>query len=298
VGTRTIAVLDAPSNLGLKPPEEGSVPGVYKLAGALRDQALLARLGATDAGVATPPRYRSAWQPGLGARNATAIADYTLQLGERIGGLIDDSRLPLVLGGDCSILLAAMLALRKRGRFGLAYLDGHSDFRHPGNAAAVGAVGGEALAVATGRGDHRLIDLDGCCPYVRESDVVALGMRVDDEYLVDLSSLGIRHWTSRDIHDLGAGSVVEAATSVCARAQVDGFWIHVDVDILDPSVMPAVDSPDPGGLDYTELGELLRGLVAHEQAIGLDVCIFDPDLDPDGSHASRLADLLIGVLNM
>lgn len=50
---KPIVVLDAPSNLGLRPPQPGSVPGVYKLAGALRDQGLLARLGARDGGVVT-----------------------------------------------------------------------------------------------------------------------------------------------------------------------------------------------------------------------------------------------------
>ena len=60
-----IAVVDAPSNLGLRPPAPGVVPGCYKLAGALRDRGLIARLGARDAGYVTPPRYdRHDWKPG------------------------------------------------------------------------------------------------------------------------------------------------------------------------------------------------------------------------------------------
>jgi arginase len=47
--------------------------------------------------------------------------------------VLDASRFPIVLGGDCSILLGATLALRRRGRYGAAFLDGHSDFRHPRN---------------------------------------------------------------------------------------------------------------------------------------------------------------------
>ena len=54
---RRIAILDAPSNLGLRPPTETSVPGCAKAPGALRDHGLLARLGARDAGCLTPPRY-------------------------------------------------------------------------------------------------------------------------------------------------------------------------------------------------------------------------------------------------
>ena len=55
-------VLDGPSNLGLRPPVTGAVPGCYKLAGAIRDQGFLQRIGAGDAGCVTPPRYdREGW---------------------------------------------------------------------------------------------------------------------------------------------------------------------------------------------------------------------------------------------
>ena len=71
-------VVDASSNLGLRPPRPGTVPGCYKLAGALRDHGLLARLGAREGGVATPPRYdRGDWAEGDGVFNAAAIARYS-----------------------------------------------------------------------------------------------------------------------------------------------------------------------------------------------------------------------------
>jgi arginase len=60
---RPVVLIDAPSNLGLRPPGEGVVPGVYKLAGALRDTGLVQRLDALDYGVVTPPRYETAFDP-------------------------------------------------------------------------------------------------------------------------------------------------------------------------------------------------------------------------------------------
>ena len=61
---RRIAVLDAPSNLGLRPPTPTSVPGCAKAPGALRDHGLLGRLGARDAGCHTPPRFDPGeWRP-------------------------------------------------------------------------------------------------------------------------------------------------------------------------------------------------------------------------------------------
>jgi arginase len=78
---------------------------------------------------------------------------------------------------------------------------------------------------------------------------------------------------------------------------VGGFWIHVDADVLDPTVLPAVDSPEPGGLTLEELDELLTPLVRHPSALGLELTIYDPALDPDRSSAGRLTALLQGVLD-
>jgi arginase len=66
------------------------------------------------------------------------------------------------------------------------------------------------------------------------------------------------------------------------------------VDILDPEVMPAVDSPDPGGLDPDQLAELLAVLAPG--AVGAQVTVFDPELDPDGRLAGLLTELLVGGL--
>ncbi|MEV5705090.1 hypothetical protein [Actinoallomurus sp. NPDC052274] len=55
--------------------------------------------------------------------------------------------------------------------------------------------------------------------------------------------------------------------------------------------MPAVDAPDPGGLSAAELTDLLVALAP--RAIGAQVTVFDPDLDPDGSRSRLLADILI-----
>jgi arginase len=71
----------------------------------------------------------------------------------------------------------------------------------------------------------------------------------------------------------------------------------VDADVLDPSVMPAVDSPTPGGLGFEELASLLTPLVRDPSALGIEVSIYDPYLDPDRTSAARLVTLLERVLS-
>lgn len=293
-----VAVLDAPSNLGLRPPSPGVVPGCYKLAGAIRDHRIVDRLDADDAGCVTPPRYdRRDWAPGQGVANASGLAFYTPRLADRVGRLITARRFPLILGGDCSILLGAALAIRRQGRFGLAFLDGHSDFRHAGNSPSVGSAAGEDLALVTGRGQEDLIDLDGLSPYVNDSDVVVMGVRQEDEYLDELRLVGIPAWTVGELRSETSGTAPPASLSRLERSDLDGFWIHLDVDVLDPEIMPAVDTPTPGGLDHDELVTILGTLLASPRSAGLDVTVFDPDLDPEGALAGRLTDILVAAFN-
>ncbi|MGW8552482.1 arginase family protein [Streptomyces tubercidicus] len=296
---RRTVLIDAPSNLGLRPPAPGTVPGCYKLAGALREQGLLRRLGALEGGVVVPPRYDlGEWKEGDGDFNAAALAAYTGRLATRIEGHVGSGDFPVVLGGDCSILLGAVLALRRLGRYGVAYLDGHGDFRHPGNVAVsgpVGAAAGEGLAQITGRGQADLTDLDGLRPYVRDEDVCALGIRDVDEDQEELTALGISHAPVGEIRRRGPETVARDVLTHFQHSHLDGFWIHLDADVLDPSVMPAVDSPDPGGLLTDELLALLGPLAASPRCAGINVTIYDPDRDPEGTGAALLADLLESV---
>jgi arginase len=256
------------------------------------------RLGAEDAGCVTPPRYdRRDWAPGQGVANAAGLAFYTPRLADRVGTLLEAGNFPLVLGGDCSILLGAALAMRRVGRFGLAFLDGHTDFRHVGNSEYVGSAAGEDLALVTGRGQADLTDLEGLSPYIDDEDVAVIGPRADDGYLDEVRNAGIAIWTVGELRAQGSSEALATSLKRLERSDLDGFWIHLDVDILDPTIMPAVDSPDPGGLDRDELVTLLGNLLASPRSVGLDITVFDPDLDPDNELAGQLTDTLIAAFD-
>jgi arginase len=298
--SRRIALLDAPSNLGLRPPLPGTVPGCAKAPGALRDRALVTRLGAHDAGCLTPPRYDPGeWRPGDGVCQAPQIAGYTVRLADRINALLDAGYFPVVLGGDCSIVLGAAVAMNRLAesagdRSGLIFVDGHSDFRHPGNAQYVGAAAGEDLALVTGRGQMELAGIENRRPYLHDTDVVVLGIRGQDEYRMDLQAAG---FAVRPVPELRAeGAARTASWAQEQLAECGGFWLHVDVDVLDPAVMPAVDAPDDGGIAHRELELLIAGLVSDESCLGMEVTVYDPDQDPEGSYAAELVDTLVTAL--
>jgi len=290
-----IFVLDAPSNLGLRPPAGGKEPGVRRLPDRLRAHRLLKRVGAADGGRIPAPPYDPAIELVTGVRNAQAIAAYSQQLAAAVQPLVSSGAFPLVLGGDCSILLGPMLALRRQGRYGLCFIDGHLDLLTPESSASKG-VAGMDLALAIGHGPDLLSNLDGLRPLVQESDVVALGFRGGTEGYGALTEPATRPpllWLPlTDVREQGPVAAAEAALALFEGARVQGFWIHLDVDVLDDSVMPAVDSRQPDGLSYEELGAVVRRLLQSPLAVGMELTILDPDLDPDGLIIESFVDFL------
>jgi arginase len=246
--------------------------------------------------VVVPPRYdRGDWREGDGVFNAAALASYTRKLADRVEPHVRAGEFPVVLGGDCSIQLGASLALRRTGRYGLVAVDASPDFRHPGNSDHV-AAGGEEVALATGRGQRDLTDLEGLRPYLRDEDVRFFGIRdYFEEERAELAALKIPVVTVGDLRERDAGALARAAARSFAAPGLDGFWVHLDADVLDPSVMPAVDSPDPDGLDPDELVALLRPLLRSGQCAGLTVTIYDPDLDPEGTAGALLTDIVVSA---
>lgn len=115
-----LVVLDAPTNLGLRPPAPGAVPGADKAPSALRDVGLHESLrlrGAHEAGAVLAGRYQSRQAHGE-LRNQPALLGHAGRLAERIGQSMDQAEQVLVLGGDYRILLATAITLRRRGRYG------------------------------------------------------------------------------------------------------------------------------------------------------------------------------------
>jgi len=289
-----ITVLDAPSNLGLRPSGPNHLPGVWQLPQALRAKGLLERLNADDAGEVLPPSYSTEPDFQTGFRNGTKIAVYSKALANKIANLIQGNCFPLVLGGDCSILLGSMLALRSLGEYGLCFIDGHNDFAYPRSREKSGfyTAAGLDLGLVTGHGPDELVNINGLRPYVKPSNVVALGFYDDPADATDYDMEAIYQTNIKTIdidkiHDIGAPHAALLATKHLENLNIKGYWIHLDTDVLDQSIMPAVDSPNPRGLMYGELIEILRVLLESDCVAGMEITIFDPELDPDGKYATE-----------
>ncbi len=296
---RRIAIVGAPSSIGIRPYDDGTPRRLDLAPGALREQGLVARLGARDDGDVLPPPYRELVRPEKAIRNATDVADYSRALAERVAraGIADE--LVLVLGGDCSIVLGSLLGVAGRGRTGLVYLDAHSDFA-TADLSTTGSAAAMCLALAVGRGEGPLATLRGPEPLVAGGDVALLGRRdhADARYYGQdaLARFDILDLDHAAVMACGPLETVRRTLERVARPEIRGFWIHFDADVLDPADMPAVDSPEPGGLGLDQVANLLGPLAQHPKALGLQLTIYDPELDPDRQGAVRLVALLQRVL--
>ena len=188
-----------------------------------------------------------------------------------------------MIGGDCSPLLAAGLAFQRRA--GLIHIDGHTDFRHFGNSDNCASIAGEALASADGRHRPAIADTDGREPRYWPADTVHIGCRANDQDANEVQSFLDLVLPALQSIEIG---MTETARAARATARNAGYWLQIDVAMLDPTCMPTVDSPDPGGLNPEQLIELLKSLAP--EAVGAQVTVFDSDRDSDGHYREVLAE--------
>ena len=281
-------IISAPTHLGLRP------GGVERLGEVLLSLGLEARVGAeVVARVPARTSFQEERDPDTGLLNSAGLASHVRELGGEVAARIRAGGRPLVLGGDDSVLVGAAFGLRQLGRFGLLFLDAHLDF-YPPIASPTGEASDSDLALATGFVPSTVGDLDHLAPYVRPEDVFAVGRRdpSTEAESVAFASSGIRSIELREIRERGATSCAREAAAALRSAGLAGVWIHLDCDVLDDRIMPAVDYRLDDGLTAPELVELLRTVQAEVGVAGMSVTIYNPNLDEGLSAGRRLVSVL------
>src|SRR5262245_6454465 len=286
--SRRYAIIEAPSVLGLKP------NGVEDLPKALLDNGLAERLHARHAARLETPPFSAERDRETLTLNAAAISAWSPKLADAVAEVLDVGEFPVILGGDCSIVLGPMLALKRRGRYGLLFIDGHADFYQP-ELEPKGEAASMDLAFATGHGPALLADIEGRGPLVREEDTFVFGFRDSEDQRrygsqpLPQTVRSLDLWAARAG---GIGASAQAAVAHLTREGLDGFFIHVDADSLSDDIMPAVDYRMPDGLTVDELLMALRVALGSGKAVGIEITIYNPRLDKEGAAGRRLTEML------
>ncbi|MEJ5961838.1 arginase family protein [Pedobacter immunditicola] len=281
---KSICIVEFPSNLGLTMLQPGREPGVKYLPDWLREHDFHQHIHPESTMRLDPPEYSGVKDPESGIWNADAIAAYAFQQANVLTNLLDDDKFPIAIGGDCSIVIGPAIALKQRGNYALFYLDGHTDFMDISLSASGGAAG-MAASIVAGRGHEKLADILNLSPYIKEEHIWCVGNReYDDAYEDEIRNSKATYKSLDRLREKGIEQVVNSFLDAIQTRQLDGFWLHIDVDVLNDDIMPCVDSRTPDGLTYPEFNEVLYHLLQSELLTGMDITILDPELDRKGKY--------------
>jgi arginase len=268
--------------------------GEEKAPTALRDAGVVEALGADDLG--DVPALRPPKRDELtGIVAFDALVDASEAIAVKVAEAVGSDRVPLVLGGDCSLLIGAIAGARRAGlRPGLVFVDGHADY-WDGESSPTGEAADMELAILHGQGHQALAGMAprpltdpartailGHRPASLDEDVAAERDRVPAEVL-QLDAPAVR--------GMGPAAAAERAL----QQSTERPWLHIDLDALDEKELPAVSYPLAQGLTWSELEELVAPVLA-QGVCGASVADLNSDLDPDGAYASRVAEMLARVL--
>ncbi|MET1038645.1 MAG: arginase family protein, partial [Aeromicrobium sp.] len=284
MSVRTIDVIAVPFDGFGRPGHQSRAAEAYVAAGLLDAPGLVMELSPPIALPAPSP----ARGPLTGLMNEAALLALTDELQARVSTSVRANRFPLVVGGDCSLLLGAFAgACSADDRFGLLFVDGHEDTT-PLDVSEDGEAANTELGLLLGltgrapgfpRPSVRSILLPARLAAVGPRDVAwRRGMNVGS-----VADLGAFFRPAEAVADDPRGVGREAAGFLPRGGP---WWLHVDLDVLDATVLPAtgvpgdVPEPDSGGLDWEQLTALLTAAVARGGCRGLSVAIYDPDQDP------------------
>ena len=278
--------------LGVPIDSVGEAGGTELGPDALRER--FAGSGIPDAGDTRTRLRGGVMDEATGWLDFDQVCDLTSEVRTRVAELIGAGRVPVMLGGCCTLVPGALAGARDAlGDCGIAYLDGHFDL-YEGSTSQTGEAADFPLAAVIGRAPRRLLERTGGV-VVDPGRIELLGPR-DEEEAVGFGSpvpaaVGIEHYRDRDSlrgADLAAvGAETEARLSGGDRR----FWLHLDVDVLDQDAFPATDVLMPDGLSLAELSELITPLLRSPALAGVNLVCFNPEKDPDGSCGDALAAL-------
>lgn len=289
---RNVEIISAPSILGLRH------TGVEYLADSLLQAGLAKKLHAAVHHVPTlNADYNPKRDPHTQCLNPLLLKDFSLTLGKAVSEAV---HFPIVLGGDCSILLGIMPALKAKGNYGLFFLDQHADFYEPVKS-TTGEVADMDLAIVTGRGPMLLTNINGLRPYVKDEHVVHLGQRDQEETekygSQDIRETAIKCFSLSDIERNGVDQIMTTVQQYIDTLELDGYWLHFDTDVLSDDINPAVDYRLPGGLSFEQAATIMHRLLHKNEIAGMSVTCFNPTLDEDGSIAQGITDCIVDCLS-
>jgi arginase len=288
---RRVSVLGVPTSAGSHNPGQEKAPAAWRAAGLI-GELKAAGLEVEDRGDLPAAPYRPV-EPVDGLRDTDRVVAVIRQVASEVAAIRAAGRLPVVLGGDCTITLGALDGF---GAGGLVYFDGDADLNTPerSDSAVADTMG---MTHMLGGGSPQLARLGSRYPLLRPGQVVLFGF--------DPAELDTAQWTelaSRHLYAAPAPAVRADPAGQARRARaylerrVAAYLVHLDVDVLHTGLFPLANFPHFAGLTLDQVNTGLNEFTGGEKFGGLVITEVNPDHDPGGKLLATLASTVAGAL--
>jgi arginase len=198
----------------------------------------------------------------------------------------------VILGGECSETVGAMAGFAQSfgGRAGMLWLDAHGDYNIPSTSPS-GYIGGMCLALACGKAPDLALNFGSGYPLADERLVHVGSRALDSPEVAAFNSSPAKLYTAQQVKKTGTADVAEEAARHLDNRS-DWIACHLDVDVVDPEHIPAVNYPTPGGLTPAEAVMLIRTLHKTGKMRVLEVAAYNSSKDRRGASAEQVIALL------
>jgi agmatinase len=200
---------------------------------------------------------------------------------EHVGAVLDAGAVPMLLGGDDSIPIPSLQAFEGRGPITILQLDAHIDWRDE--------VQGERMGLSS--------NMRRASEMAWVENIVQIGARGSGSArpgdVADAQAWGVEFFPMRSIRSGGFQPVIDAV------APDSNVYIALDIDALDPSVVPGVIGPAPGGFQYGEVADLFEAVAAKAKIVGFNLAEFAPSADVGNRGAlasARISATVMGLI--
>lgn len=295
--TKHIALVNVPSQLGAGCSASGH--GWFSRVDKIRDY-----LEAAGLVVAELYTIQEPYEPAMGncsCRYLDGVANVVRRVTDRVGNCLNRGLMPVIIGGDHSNAIGSVSAAAQHLREkqlpppGLLWVDAHIDINTVETTPS-GNIHGMALATILGLGGSNLQALHGQEAVVRPENATVVGFRfADPSELPNIPAAGPAIYSMRDIDQSSVAAVMDDVLPRIA-AHTGGVHLSLDLDSLDPSVAPAVNTPFPGGMTFREVRAVCDRIAATGQLMSLDIMEHNPEKGEDELMLPLMAELIACAL--
>jgi len=188
--------------------------------------------------------------------------------------------IPLVLGGDDSVPIPVLEAYREHGPLTILQLDAHIDWRDD--------VNGETMGLSSNM--RRASEMDWI------ENIIQVGARgigsARPQDRQDALDWGVQFFPMRDVVQNGIDAIIDSIP------ENSNLYIALDIDVMDPAVVPAVIGPAPGGFSYWQILEIFEAVTKRARIAGFNLVELMPSADVGGRGAlvaARLVAMIMGL---